>query len=489
MVQTELKIKTVAIYLFALCLTAAGCKKFTSEPYDNRAQLQTAEQYQQVLVNAYPVRHDLFTDILTDDFEYHAQLAQASNITDYLPMYQWKDDYPDGITTGPARAYEGFYQKIYLANLALEGIESASGSEEQKAAVRGEALLVRAYCHFILVNLFGMHYEAGTASTNLGIPLVTVNNRGNINTYRRNTVKEVYDQVESDIAQGIAQLKNGGAFVSANPYHFSVATGNALMARLKLYKGEWDQAVKYSEDVINERGYQVRRLADDIPFYTSNGMLFFATRYMDPASHPNILSLAYNPTMGPLVPTGYFICGFFPSDYMIAQYFAGNTDLRRRVFVSVGTVIDARYIALKFATQANSPSNTPIKTPYFNMEEVILTHAEAALRSNDANGVQKALNDVESIRKLRYAPYTPLNTGITKDELLEVVLLERRKELINEGLRWYDIKRLKLSVTHRLARGNTAVEVLKENDLRKAIQIPRMEQERNIPIASELNPR
>ncbi|HVI46344.1 MAG TPA: RagB/SusD family nutrient uptake outer membrane protein [Chitinophaga sp.] len=491
MIRTELKIKNAVLYLFLLCFAAAGCKKFTDEPYDDRAQLRSADQYQQVLVNAYPVRHDLFTDILTDDFDYHAQLAQASSVSNFLPIFMWKDDYPDNIAAGPANAYAEYYAKIFLANLALEGIGAATGSDQQKAAVKGEALLIRAYCHFILVNIFGQHYNTATSGSNLGVPLILTNAKGNINTYKRNSVKEVYDQVEADITNGLEQLKNGGSYVSVNPYHFSVATGNALMARVKLYKGEWDQAVKYSDAVIKEKGYVVRKLSEDIPYLQSSGMLFFATRYMDPSSHPNILSLSYNATMGPLTPTGYFICGFFPSDSIVKQYNAVNgvSDLRQRVFTSVGTVIDVRVIALKFATQANSPSNTPIRVPYFNMEEVLLTHAEALLRSNAGNAVQAALTDVEAIRKERYLPYKPLDAAITKDALLNVVMLERRKELINEGLRWYDIKRLNLPVEHRLARGGAPDDVLKANDLRKAIQIPRQEQERNAPIASELNPR
>lgn len=479
------------LYAFTICLAATSCKKFTEEPYDNRAQLKTADQYAQVLVNAYPARHDLFTDILTDDYEYHAQLVQASNVSNYLPMYLWKDDYPDNIGAGPANAYSTYYSKIFVANLTLEGIDKVSGSDQQKAAIKGEALLVRAYCHFILVNLFGLHYDPATAGSNLGIPIVAAERKDNINYYTRNTVKEVYDQVEKDITDGLAFLDQGGNYVSVNPYHFSKASGNALMARVKLYKGEWDQTVKYCDAVIAEKGRPVRKLSEDVPYLTSNGIPFFAARYMDPASHPNILMLSYNATMGPLVTTGYSICGFFPADALYRSYNAvgGVSDLRQRVFTSVGTVIDSRVIAIKYATQPNSPNNTPIKVPYFTMEEVLLNRAEALLKSNDADAVPKALVDVEAIRKERYTPYAPLNTGIAREALLQTVLLERRKEMINEGMRWYDVKRLAIEVPHRIARGETPVDILKANDLRKALQIPRLEQERNAPIAAQLNPR
>ncbi|NIG56509.1 RagB/SusD family nutrient uptake outer membrane protein [Chitinophaga sp. Cy-1792] len=485
MKQFKSTIKYAAVILAATSLAFSSCKKFTQEPYDNRAPLTTAREFAQVLVNGYPVRHDLFTDILTDDYDFHAGLAQASNISSYLPMYLWKDDYPDNIGTGPARAYSEYYAKIYVANVALEGIDNASGTAEEKAAIKGEAKLIRAYCHFMLVNIFGAQYDAATAGSSLGIPLVTAVARGNINTYTRNTVKEVYDQVEADATDGLALLQQAGNAVSTNPYHFSVAAANAFLSRVKLYKGDWTSTVKYADAVIAEKGRSVRVLSDDIPYKTSSGIPFFANRFMDPASHPNILMLAYNSTLGPLVPTGFSICGFFPSDSIMALY--KTNDLRKQVFTSVGTVIDQRVIAIKYATQPNSPNNTPIKTPYFNMEEVLLNRAEALLRNNGS--VSDALTDLETLRSKRYSPYAKLNVNIAATALLDTVLLERRKEFVNEGLRWFDVKRLKIKVLHRLARNEAPAATLDAADLRKAIQIPRLEQERNMPIAGQLNPR
>jgi hypothetical protein len=491
MVQNCLKIKNIPVYLLFFCLMTVSCSKFTKEPYDNRVQIESAEQYAKVLVNAYPVRHDMFTDILSDDYDYYGQLAQASNVSNYLPMFLWKDDYPDNIRTGPAVAYAGYYAKIYMANLAIEGIDAASGTDQQKKAVKGEALLIRAYCHFILVNLFGQHYNAATAGTNLGVPIVAAIMTGNINYYKRNTVKEVYDQVEKDATTGLALLKEGGSYIPVNPYHFSVASANAFLSRIKLYKGEWSESIRYSEAVIAEKGRIARKLSEDIPYKTSNGIPFFAARYMDPASHPNLLMLSYAVNFSAIVTTGYSLCGFFPSDSLTPMFNPVNqvTDLRRAVFTSVGTVIDARLIAIKYATQPNSPNNTPIKVPYFTMEEVLLNHAEAVLKTNSLSAIQTAIDDVETIRKERYVPYTPLDAGIGKEELLNIVMQERRKEFVNEGLRWFDVKRLGLKVEHRLSRGDAPADVLSVNDLRKAIQIPRLEQERNVPIASELNPR
>lgn len=480
---------SLLLSIYGACLfVLAGCKKFIEKPYNNSVQLSTAEQYLQVLTDGYPIRHDLFTDIMTDDFDFHAATAQASNISSYLPIFLWKDDYPDGAGTGPVAAYAEYYKKIYTANLVLEGIDQADGPAEQKAAAKGEALLLRSYCHFILVNMFARHYSPQTLQES-GVSLILEVGKDNQKFYERSTVQKVYEQLEKDATEGLAQLKKAGSYLSRSPYHFSVASANAFMARVKLYKGEWKESIVYCNDVINEKGRLVRNLAEDIKLIAARGEQFFSSKYNDPENHPSILLLHHNPTMGPLTPTGFRLAGFYPSDSMMKYYSTSvPADLRNKLFSTVGTVIDKRNIAMKYQTQPNSPNSTPVKTPYFTMEEVILTRAEAMLK--DGKSVAEVLPDVEAIRKERYTPYTALVPGnLTTETLLAIVLMERRKEMINEGMRWYDIKRLGITVEHRTERGSASPLILTPNDLRTAIQIPRLEQQRNPVIAKQLNPR
>ena len=477
------KYKLLAI---SLVIVLSGCQKFLDKSYDNRITPKLTEHFAQLMTDGYPVRHELFTDILSDDYQYYATLAQASINERFLPMYLYSDEYPLNLpSTGPENAYNEFYAKIYRANLVIDGVlQSERGSDSYKSAVMGEALLVRAYCHFLLVNLFGQHYDKATASTDLGIGIVTKVSTENRQLVARNTVQEVYDQIEKDAIAGIDYMKKGEADLSANPYHFSLASANAFMTRVKLYKGEWDEVVKYADEVINIKGRTTRNLASDLALITSRSREYYATMYMDPPTHPNILLSSYTTNLSVLTPTGYTLCGFFPTDALRSSF--TTTDRRRSLLIAVGTVIDNQVVATKYNTQPNNP-NSFVRTAHFTTDEVLLNRAEAVLRS--ANGtVENALADVNVFRAARYTTYTPIvATGTTKEALLAIVMDERRKEFLNEGLRWFDVKRLKIKVEHILGRGLQVAASVGETDLKKALQIPVVEQLGNPGI--KLNPR
>lgn len=478
------------LFISTLVFLSISCKKFLDTPYDNRVTPTTTEQFGQVLTDAYPLRHEMFTDILTDDYQYYATLAQASINQRFLPMYLYSDEYPQNIpTTGPENAYAEFYAKIYRTNLVIEGVMSSErGTKEYKEAVMGEALLLRAYCHFMLVNLFGQHYDAATADNDLGVGIVTRVSQENQQLVKRNTVQEVYSQIEKDAAEGIDYFKKGVDYIPDNPYHFSMASANAFMCRVKLYKGEWEQAIKYADEVIAEKGRIVRNLAADLAVRRQFNQEYYATMFMDPPSHPNILMGCYASSMSFLTPTGYTLCGFFTSDPLRAMYKTTTTSKDRRdsVLVSVGTVIDNQTVCTKFNTQPNNP-NAFVRAAYFTTDEVLLNRAEAVLRTTNGS-IEDALTDINTLRAARYSNYTPLTAAsVTKENLLTLVLEERRKELLNEGFRWFDVKRLKIPVEHALGRGLPVAASLKATDLRKALQIPLTEQLGNPGI--QLNPR
>ncbi|MGE9310692.1 RagB/SusD family nutrient uptake outer membrane protein [Niabella sp. CJ426] len=476
--------------ILVLIFVSLSCKRFLDKPYDNRVTPTLTEQFAQVLTDAYPLRHEMFTDILTDDYQYYATLAQATINQRFLPMYLYSDEYPpNNPSTGPENAYGEFYAKIYRANLVIEGVmNSERGSNEYKNAVMGEALLLRAYCHFMLVNLFGQHYDPATAAQDLGVGIVTKVSQENKRLVTRNTVKEVYDQIEKDAIEGIDYLKKGVDFIAKNPYHFTLASANAFMCRVKLYKGEWDQSVKYADDVIAEKGRITRNLAADLALVRQYTREYLATMYMDAPSHPNILMSCYSSSLSFLTPTGYTLCGFFVSDSLRSKYKTTTTtkDRRDSLLVSVGTVIDNQVVCVKYNTQPNNP-NSFVRAAYFTTDEVLLNRAEAVLRSGGGT-VDNALVDINALRAARYSNYTPLiASDFTKTSLLELVLEERRKEFLNEGFRWFDVKRLKVPVSHVLGRGLPVAASIAATDLRKALQIPLNEQLGNPGI--QLNPR
>lgn len=114
-------------------------------------------------------------------------------------------------------------------------------------------------------------------------------------------------------------------------------------------------------------------------------------------------------------------------------------------------------------------------------EEVILNRCEAYIMTNvdgTTDNLDKAIADYNVMAANWYADFTPLTPQIIIDvyeaynaeNMMKFIIGERRKELLREGIRWFDIKRFKMSITHTSVTGETSV--LEANDLRKAVQIP-----------------
>ena len=473
--------------LIVLSLVFSSCEKFLDVPYDNRVELNNLDDIEAVLVNAYPMRADVFTEILTDNFHHYATTMQASNGATYIPIYLWKDEYSDAITTAtPTHAYAHYYKKIYEVNSVIEELGNLSGTSPKSKAVLGESLVLRAFNYFTLVNLFSLHYDESSNEKNLGVPLITEVPKDNRALFDRASVKEVYDQIDKDLQEGVSLLESNVGELPRTPYRFSLASVYAFLSRVNLYKGKWDEAAQYADKVIEERGTVVRKLSEDITRKNTTSEVYFAQEIMNPTLHPNLLLV--NQTNAFLCrPFGYRLGGFYLAHDVF--YKTPSNDLRKQLFSSGGTVIDSVALVIKYANQPNNPNAAASRYDVFTVEEVLLNRAEANLRKTSPD-IEKAMTDIEAIRRERISPYSPLPTPSSVEDALAIVLAERKLELIGQGFRWYDIKRLGIRVEHRLVRtSKDPDEVLEPNDKRTALQIPVQARLGNPLLENQLNPR
>jgi hypothetical protein len=114
--------------------------------------------------------------------------------------------------------------------------------------------------------------------------------------------------------------------------------------------------------------------------------------------------------------------------------------------------------------------------PVFRGDEVLLNRAEAYVHQNN---ITAAIADLQTFVSMRYEgnPQVTINTlrnyyqtASSQNAALNYVVQERRKEFIHEGLRWFDLRRYDIPVTHMLQDGSTII--LEREDNRKTLQIP-----------------
>jgi len=328
-----------------------------------------------------------------------------------------------------ASAWQGGYRTIYQANLFLKGFTPKMSMVPQAKADQyvGEAKFIRALCYFYLVNLWGQPYNFTADASHPGVPLmlkVEDDPFSAANNLPRATVKQVYDQMETDLLDAQAKLPETPADAFTRVARATKGAATALLARLYLYKGDWTKANQMADLLIaSPAAYALNAgnpvLAFRPPFTTKESIFSVA---MSGADNPNT-----NASLG-------------------QHYGGGSLNGRGDISISVSylnlmdTNVDLRYKGKGGdALMERSPTGvfwtrkyaglTTDFVPVLRYAEIVLIKAEA-LANLAATVDATAVTLVNSIRtRSSAAPIAP----VTKQDLLDAIIKERRIELAFEG--------------------------------------------------------
>jgi hypothetical protein len=464
--------KNIAALATGLVLLS-GCDNYLEENPDNRVELNTPEKAAQLLTNAYSSAGYTFTEWMGDNVTF---TTGTTKLTEHVQLYQWEDVTSINQDT-PANFWTSTYDAIAHANEVLAVIDQLPGDQARKDAVKGEALLTRAYGHFMLVNLFGKHFNEETADEDLGIPYVEEPETEFIKKYDRLSVEEVYDKIEDDLLDGL-ELVDESFYANSGKYHFSRNGALAFASRFYLYKADYTNCVKYSSEML---GADPDVFLKDIQTLLSESANpeDFIRSFADPTDQSNLL-VVRNVTNFPVS------VGFWPDQTLLRRIYNNNpwstddvrTSLNYPIFIRGNNGLAlAKYQFLFERTSLTSNVGLYYTImPAFRGEEVLLNRAECYVFQNR---VSQALADLQVLVNKRYSGNRVINTQTlrnyyqTTNDRLNIfyfILDERQKEFMHEGLRWFDIKRFQIEVTHPLADGSTIS--LDADDDRQVLQIP-----------------
>ncbi|GAA4169123.1 RagB/SusD family nutrient uptake outer membrane protein [Sphingobacterium ginsenosidimutans] len=375
--------------------------------------------------------HKSYLSLRTDELILDESSTDAARTKD---IYLWNDQNPDPTTI--AYPYLAFYNSIFYTNQIISTIDEKLGSSANVDQIKGEAYLMRAYAHFELLNCYSEVYSPGNVGLR-GVPLST-----KIDLEQRfvpATIGDSYTQVLSDMEKGTALLTVDDQAKGVN-YRFSKRGAYAMASRVRLYRGEWQAAIDAAKQAL--------KINDKLVDLNVGGSLL-----------PNDFEsaeiiMALEKVSVPGVRTSSFI-----SSALLASYPEG--DLRKgRYFQKSG----GDYVSLKGGENRFNVS--------FRNADLYLTIAECNVRLGNT---AEALKYLSALKKNRftvdaYAKETKADANLSKEQLLDAVLLERKRELALEGLRWYDLKRTtRPSITHA-SFGRTVT--LQQNDPRYVIRYP-----------------
>lgn len=392
------------------------------------------------LVDYYGQQFFVYGDVHAgDDYQYN-NLGGSNRASFYYDMnYQTASEFSSSNV-----AWKSPYIVIGRANRIIAAAEGGALSDaaEAKATIdqyAAEAKVLRALAHFDLVRIYGKPYTEDQGAS-LGVPLVTEVLESNAKP-ARSTVAEVYTQVVKDLTEAIS---SNALATETEPGYVSVWGAKAILSRVYLNMGDYANALSVAEDIIKNSGAALWTRDQYLKAWdasTPNESEFLFRLNVAGSTDNNDLNgignLQQRDGYKEMVATKKFV------DMLTSD----PEDVRNDMFLpatapkEVATYGTNKVFLNKLRGQGGNLRNVTI-VPIIRLSEVYLTAAECAFRNNDKTKAVEYLNDLVKNRTTTVASLATVD-NITLDR----ILIERRKELIGEGQRYFDALRNNETIT------------------------------------------
>ena len=396
------------------------------------------------LVDYYGQQFFVYGDVHAgDDYQYN-NIGGSNRASFYYDMnYQTASEFSSS-TSSSNVAWKSPYIVIGRANRIIAAAEGGALSDaaEAKATIdqyAAEAKVLRALAHFDLVRIYGKPYTEDQGAS-LGVPLVTGVLESNAKP-ARSTVAEVYTQVVKDLTEAIS---SNALATETEPGYVSVWGAKAILSRVYLNMGDYANALSVAEDIIKNSGAALWTRDQYLKAWdasTPNESEFLFRLNVAGSTDSNDLNgignLQQREGYKEMVATKKFV------DMLTSD----PEDVRNDMFLpataakEVATYGTNKVYLNKLRGQGGNLRNVTI-VPIIRLSEVYLTAAECAFRNNDKTKAVEYLNDLVKNRTTTVASLATVD-NIT----LERILIERRKELIGEGQRYFDALRNNETIT------------------------------------------
>ncbi|RQP17766.1 MAG: RagB/SusD family nutrient uptake outer membrane protein [Parapedobacter sp.] len=361
----------------------------------------------------------LMQDVQTMNYDYSVGLGEIGSDDIFLPYSNWasiasienRSVYIWEKHPVYANYWTNGYERILNSNTVVDFLDDVIQDRDvDRNWLLGTALFFRGYAFYDLAQVFSPAFNSETADSDTGIVL-RLNSDVNVPS-KRASVRQTYDQVIRDLQSSAALLPEMRQQYPTQP---TKAAAYGALARCFLAMQQYVEAGKYADSClrlhnelldfneIEQKPYAFNRFNQEVVFFsqlTGYGILTESRARVD--------------------------------TNLYASY--SEYDLRKGLFFRMNNDGYASFSG-NYAESTNVPKFNGITSA-----EMMLTRAEASAREGD---VESALRDLNDFMRYRYeASWFEEVTESDMDRLLDMILLERRKELVCRGIRWQDIRRM-----------------------------------------------
>lgn len=358
-------------------------------------------------------------------------MINEEQIGDNWYFYTYSTQRYDATSNVPKLMWGNLYKIISNANIILQYVDEAKGESSELNAIKGQALALRARCYYNLIRFFQQTYII--AKNKPGVPLQLT---ADLEPKERATVEKVYEQILTDLTSAETLLSD---YSRPNKNYYNSDVVQFLLADIYLTMNDWPNAEKYANKIRSSYslmsmdeykagfsttnkewvlGYQ--QTSQDYWWYDSPACWFDFGQTNSPWQAEQVL------------PSNHFVEVIMKDD--------------PRMLVIDNPIYQGKYASVKFLELRD-------ESPYGDLydlraAEMYLVEAEALARQGNT---QKAIEVLNSLQSARGAVIT---TTASQTELIDAILLERRKEFWGEGLDLFDLLRLEKPLVRTTAQGH-----------------------------------
>lgn len=358
--------------------------------------------------------------------------VSATSSPNTAANYNWVQEANAFSAAGLNPVWRQSYMTIRMCNFIIDNVDKYRDENPALADnIRGQALAIRAFIYFKLINTYAQPYTFTVDASHPGVPHITTSDI--TQPYTRNSVREIYAAMIADLTGAIQLLPAATTDIR----YMSRNGAKALLARVYLFKEDYANAKALAEEVLNQ-----------VPLMTIA------------AGYPNDVfkfkAATNTETIFQIIPSTSSFGRWVKRSPVklsatsdIADMLQENSNDIRKNWIK-DTIISATTFRLVKKTPDNVSPEFPLITPgdvaYYppvlRSSEMFLTAAEAAAKTNDETLARKYLNDIRKRANPSIADVTASSTA-----LLDSIYKERRKELSFEGLRLFDLQRWKKGIS------------------------------------------
>lgn len=343
--------------------------------------------------------------------------------------------------------WDNAYATIAIANILIStDVTTLEGDQEYAKHIQGQAYAIRALAHFDLLKTYGQQYVGG----DLGVPYVTTF-KGGDDFPERDSVESNVENILDDL-QTAFDLMSSDFFDTSREF-MSKYTAKALESRVAVQFERWETARDAAKAVIDSGVYSI----------VSEGE--YVSSFDDDGGSNSIFEIAQSTTD-------------YPGSDRIDFIYRGGTYGDIEVIPEVEDIYgdgDVRADILGFEgdklRNIGKYPNIGANIIVIRYEEVVLNYAEALFQLDNTSEALTWLNKIPMAR----------NADLYSEVNVDNILMERRKELIFEGLYYWDLLRYEMDI-EKVSPLQNIMETIPFGDYRLAYPIPLNEIDANSNI-------